>query len=249
MSLTFVLQTPGGEVEQHAITPGGKIRLAVGDRDGPHGAVWNIWATKNEPSFYIALRQLGALQKWSLHGTGDWRYQWIDSEQAEARARELGHEGGRVLDQWPQPPEIGESGWTSALSIRIRHQDLERRDDSQLPKDIYWVPPPAEGKGRQLHVAILRPTATVIDLRGMAPLCGFGLADDRHVLILGSNHDVTDELNSTIEEWTDRGRQHLATKGIEPGESTRMAVHSVLDGGHRVIWDLAYRGQSTIMPG
>jgi hypothetical protein len=241
MSLTFAVQLPDGTVEQHQITPGGKIRLAVGERDGPHGAVWTILATKNEPSLYIVLRQLGALQKWSFHGTGDWRYQWVDSEQAEARARELGHEGGRVLDQWPQPPEVGETGWTSAFSIRIRHQDLERHDDSLLPKDIYWVPPPPEGAARQVHVAILRPTATVIDLKGMVPLCGFGLADNRHVLTLGSTHTVTDDLNFKIAEWTDEGRRQLLARGVEADESARMAVHSVLDDGHRVAWDLAFR--------
>ena len=69
-----------------------------------------------------------------------------------------------MLDRWPQPPEVGETGWTSAFSIRVRHQDLEYQDDSALPQDIYWIPPPPEGAARQLHFAILRPTETVIDL-------------------------------------------------------------------------------------
>jgi hypothetical protein len=81
----------------------------------------------------------------------------------------------------------------------------------------------------------------VIDLKGMVPLCGFGLADNRHVLILGSTHTVTDDLNSKIAEWTDEGRRQLLARGVEADESVRMAVHSVLDDGHRVAWDLAFR--------
>ena len=239
MPLTITIQLPNGEVEHHEITAGGKVRLAVGERDGPHGAVWTILATKNEPSFYVMLRQLGALQKWSFHGTGDWRYQWVDTPQAEARARELGHEGGRALDEWRQPPEVGETGWTSAFSICIRHQDLERHDDSRLPKNILWVPPPPEGKARQLHLAILRPTATMIDLKGMVPLCGFGLTGNRHVLILASTHSVADDVNAKITSWLGEGLRRAPGGVVQQADIPRMVVHSIMDDGHRVAWDLA----------
>jgi hypothetical protein len=86
------------------------------------------------PDLYIAQRDVAPYQKWSLHKTGDWLYQWVNSERAENRARELGHAGGRVLDRWSQPPEVPGTGWTSAFSINTRHEDLVAYDnDSQLP--------------------------------------------------------------------------------------------------------------------
>ena len=50
----------------HEITPGGKVRFAVGDRDGLHGTVWNLWAGKNKSDFYLADRNIVGTQKWNF---------------------------------------------------------------------------------------------------------------------------------------------------------------------------------------
>lgn len=209
--------------------------------------MWKIWTSPNWADVYIALRELGPYQKWSLHkpresgGPGEWLYQWVKSERAEKRAKELGNTQGRVLDKWQQPAELAGSGWTSAFSIRIRHQDLAEYDDSQLPDDICWVPAPPEGTERQLHIAILRPraTETVFEMTEMVPLCGFGLVDGRYVLVLGSTHPIPDETNAKINGWIDAGLRAAPEGVVQKAESPRMAVHAIMDDGHRVAWDLA----------
>jgi len=242
MSLTFRVELPDGEFEEHEVMrPGGMIRIAVGERDGRHGGVYRIWSSPNSPDLYIAQRDVAPYQKWSLHKTGDWLYQWVDSERAENRARELGHTGGRVLDRWSQPPELPGTGWTSAFSICTRHQDLVAYDtDSQLPADIRWVRPPPEGTARQLHITILRATApqAVLNLPKMVPLCGFGLAEDRLVLVLASTHPLTDETNAKINGWVDAARQHAGEGVVEAAAAPRVFVHSIADDGHRMAWDL-----------
>ncbi|OMC46152.1 hypothetical protein [Mycobacterium sp. IS-1264] len=242
MPQLFWLQFPDGTVEQHEVTPGGKLRLAVGERDAPRGTVWNVWATPNSGDFYIAERNTAGVQKWSFHKTGMWLHQFVDNERAEQQARAAGYTGrSRVVDKWDQPPEIGDSGWTLAFSIRIRHQDLEEHDDSKLPQDIYWVPPPPEGSARYLHVYILRPTGRMIELdpRDMVPLCSFGLADNRQVLILGSTAPVTEETDAQIERWLDTALAGTADGRLQEADHPRLLVHTTRNDGHRMVWDLA----------
>lgn len=242
MPQMFWMQLPDGTVEQHEVTPGGKLTLAIGERNVARGAVWNVFASPNSSDFYISDGVTGGIQKWSFHESGMWLHQFHNSEPAEKQARAAGYTGrGRGVDKWDQPPEIGDTGWTLAFSIRIRHQDLEKQDDSALPDDIYWVPPPPQGSARHLHVCIIRPTGRVTELdpRIMVPLCGLGLADNRQVLILGSTELVSEETNTQIEQWLDTALGGAPDGSPREADHPRLLVHSTRDDGHRMVWDLA----------
>jgi hypothetical protein len=55
--------------------PGGVIRVVVGEH-GKQSGVWRIFAPeKNYGDVYVGVRSLLGEQKWSLHESGDWRFQ------------------------------------------------------------------------------------------------------------------------------------------------------------------------------
>ncbi|WP_156747368.1 hypothetical protein [Mycobacterium sp. E2462] len=234
-------QLPDGTVLHHNVSPGGTLRIAVGERNAARGAIWNIWATPNSRDFYIAERSTADLEYWSFHKSGMWLHQFADNEQAMQRARAAGYTGkGRGVDRWEQPAEMGETGLTLAFSIRIRQQDLEEQDDSHLPQEIYWVPPPPEGVAWYLLVCILRQTGRVVELdpREAVPLCGLGLADDRQILVFGRTQPVSDETNAQIDQWID-GFVERNASSRRASDRSRLLVHSTAPDGHRMVWDLA----------
>ena len=243
--VTIVLDGGRGNQEIGVLPgPGGTIRFAVGGQ-GRHAAVWKVWARRRKCSVYVAIRVLGRYQKVSLHessdGGSDWRFQWT-SEHMQANPQIT----DRKIDRWPRPPEVGETGWTTGVSIWTRHQDVVPVDDDEsLPADLVWVPPPPEGYAVGLHVVIARPLNLSVELKGVSwPLAGFTLANGRVVLLVPSGELVTDETNHMIED--------ALAKTIEsaPGGADQARIrlqarpHRMLvwgDGadGDRKAWDVA----------
>src|SRR6266550_771493 len=140
-SVTLVIEDGQGSREQHTVDgPGDPIRVAVG-RPGRRSAVWNIMANKNKSDIYVAARSVARVQKVSLHESGDWRVQWVDSSEAGRRMAEL--TGSRIQDQWRRPAETS-PGWTKVLSIWIPDGEVvDMPNDYQTEEGVIWVPPPA----------------------------------------------------------------------------------------------------------
>jgi hypothetical protein len=163
--------------EPHDLTvpgPGGTARLCVGDRDGAHASVWRIWVPRRHSDVYIAARDIAGVQKWSLHESGDWRHQWVTPQHAQ----QLTGTENRIIDRWNQPAEFTDVGWTNAFSIRVRRQDLVAYGDGkELPANIIWLPPPAEGHATIIHVVIARADKVGAEIKGLIPLHAFALAD------------------------------------------------------------------------
>lgn len=178
---------------------GGTIRVVVGE-PGRQSGSWRIWAPPHKFDVYIGVRAILGFQKWSLHETGDWRHQWVDSEQAAAKAAEFGFTDDRIIDRWRQPEEIGATGWIKGFSIRVRHQDLvEVAKPEKVPADALWVPSPPEGHVVGLHVVIASPDRGEVTVTGAIPLGGFTLVNGRAVLLVVSVERVPDEQNQMIE--------------------------------------------------
>lgn len=238
--MKFIMWTEDGDPETVEIGgPGGTIRVVVGE-PGRQSGVWRIWAPKNASDVYIGVRAILGYQKWSLHESGDWRCQWVNGE----RAVEFGSGGGRIIDRWSQPAEVG-SGWTRAFSIRVRHQDLvEAADHVVPPGDTLWIPPPPEGHLIALHVAIVRPDQGEATLRGFIPVAGFGLADRRAVILGVSKEPVTDENNHVIAAALETTMRLAASGGVDFSsvESVRGALSCVSPEGDRHVWDVAVVG-------
>jgi hypothetical protein len=206
-----VRDSDGNLVSEELPGPGGTIRVIVGE-PGRQSGSWRIWANPNTFDVYIGVRAILGLQKWSLHETGDWRYQWISDEKAAS----VGKVQNRIIQLWQRPAELGESGWTRGLSIRVRHQDLvEVATPEKVPAETLWLPPPPEGHMLALHVVIARPGQGETTLPpGLCPVGGFTLVEGRAALLVVSVDPVTDQHNARIEAALAEARI-LAAAGVD----------------------------------
>jgi hypothetical protein len=157
--------------------PGGMIRFVVG-RSGQQSSVWRVWADRSNSNVYIGVRNIIGYLKWSLHESKRWRHAWVETEQALLRAGELGHTGDRAFDKWDRPDEIGDTGITRGLAIRVRPQDLVTvSQPEKVPAKALWIDPPPAGYTACVDVLLGRPTQPggVIDQPGLVPFAGFTL--------------------------------------------------------------------------
>ncbi len=200
--ITFVIDGPGHQ-ETVVLEPvGGEIRFSIGE-PGCHAAIWLIWATKNNPSVYIANRQLRRPLKISQHPTDEgkkWWFQWTQ-EHMDADPQ-VPHVDERQIDHWLNPPELGETGWAKGFSIWTRHQDVVHTPDEPdlATKKVMWLSGPPEGHATCIDVVIARPTNKFVEINGGIPVGAFALSDGQVVLLVESHHPITDEMNSAIRD-------------------------------------------------
>ncbi|MEU1204037.1 hypothetical protein [Nocardia sp. NPDC005825] len=185
---------------------------------------------------YVAIRNIAGYQKWSLHESGDWRFQWV----SEARAVEFGGTANRIIDRWEQPAEVGASGMTKGLSIWVRHCDVVSMDNDDDPKhaQVQWLPTPPPGSAVGIHIVVARPDQGIVDLSNSVPFDGFTLADGRVVLILMQYRELTDEVNAVVR---DAQREAVARANVDWGAAVapRMVISGFDDQGIRLVWDTA----------
>lgn len=164
------------------------IRIAVG-QPGVQSGVWRIWSPKNHSDVYIAARNIAGIQKWSLHTSGDWRHQWCDPRYLDS----LDNRSDRIIDQWEQSPELGDTGWTKGLSIYVRHEDVVEMPDIPEQGDVIWLPTPPEGYAVGIHVVIARPDGGRVDVgrMGLTPVVAYTLPNNNTVLVLAGQFEVT----------------------------------------------------------
>lgn len=216
--------------------PGGEVRVVVGE-PGKQSGSWLIWSRPNKFDVYVGLRAILGYQKWSLHETGDWRYQFLTDEKAAKFT-----DRGRVIDQWKRPAEVGGTGWTRGLAIRVRHQDLvEVANLERVPGDAIWIPAPPEGHMVGLHIVIARPDLQQIELSNVRPVAGYSLVNGQAMLLLASVDPVTDEDNQTVDNAVAQMIQQLRDQGIDLSSAgaLRAAIGGNNPEGERQVWDVA----------
>jgi hypothetical protein len=82
--VTLQMRDNHGNAERVVLPgPGGEIRVVVGE-PGKQSGAWKIWAGPNKSDVYLGLRAVLGHQKWSLHESGDWRYQWVPPKSGRA---------------------------------------------------------------------------------------------------------------------------------------------------------------------
>jgi hypothetical protein len=215
--------------------PGGKVYLVVGEK-GRQSSVWRIFSPRNT-DVYIGVRSIMGYQKWSLHESGDWRYQWLTHE----KAKQFGAEH-RVIDQWEKPEEEGDSGLTRGFSIRVRHEDLvETPQTEDVPEAAVWLPSPPERAATCIHIAIARPTNVEIRAN-FIPLGGYTLADGRIVVFAASVERIPDAQNKIVDGALAEMVSSARVKGVELETATAprgVAFGNVHETGHRFVWDVS----------
>lgn len=237
--LTLTVWSKDGEQhELEVLGPGGTARVCVGDRHAPHSSVWRIWANRNKSDVYIACRDIAGVQKWSLHETGDWRHQWMTRQYAW----HLTKKDDRTLDQWPQPAEREDIGWTRGFAISVRLQDLaDYGDGDELPKDIIWMPAPPQDRVAVIHVLIARPDRLDSKGSGIFPFHAFSLANGKVVLVTFSLQPVLAEqeaeLQSMLQQITShpKSAEHIARLSAPRLTATLVDEET----GDRGVWDIA----------
>jgi hypothetical protein len=235
---TLVLQDDEGNSTNLELGgPGGTIRVVVGE-PGCESGVWRIWAPKAHSDVYIGIRTILGFQKWSLHESGKWHFAWISDEKASQFTEGL----TRFIDQWDQPAEVGETGWTKGFTIQVRHQDLVDAPSVAPPADTIRLPAPPDGHFVGIHVVIARPNQPMFTLKGARPFAGFTLADGRVLLLLLSVEPIADEANQMLDgiiaEFLKQAPNEL---DLGPQRAVRMALHGHRDEGDRAVWDAALR--------
>ncbi|MFE3100371.1 hypothetical protein [Nocardia tengchongensis] len=234
--VSLTLQIGDGEQETVELPgPGGTIRCGVGE-PGCRSGVWRIWSNPKKSDVYVAIRALAGYQKWSLHESGDWRFQWL----TDARAAEFSGSTNRIIDQWEQPAEVGASGMTKGFSIWVRPSDIVAIDNDDDPghAKVQWLPAPPPGYAMGVHIIVARPDQGFVHLPGAFPFDGYTLADGRVVLVLMQRREFTEEANAglrdTQREWISRSDVDWETVA-----SPRMVMSGSDDQGNRFVWDAA----------
>ncbi|MCX6432914.1 MAG: hypothetical protein NTX29_09020, partial [Actinobacteria bacterium] len=141
-----------GVVEHPLTGPGGVVRVAVG-QPGHRSSVWRIWSNRASSDVYIAARTIAAHQKFSLHESGDWRYQWV---RRDNNGSSQGPDS-RIIDRWSPPNEVAH-GMVPGVSIWVPHGQLNRLTDDRLTtKEAKWIPEPTIGQAIGIHVVLWTP--------------------------------------------------------------------------------------------
>jgi len=235
--VTLILEEPQGRRRVITLSgPGGRARIAVGE-PGRRSGVWNVWANRHKSDVYVAARSIAGVLKFSLHGSGDWRQQWVSPEQAEMFTANR----DRIVDRWPRPKE-GLGGWTKGLSIWVPQPDiLDIPQDDQSREGVTWLPEPSPEFAIGIHVVIAKTNRGLVPVNGALPVEAFTLANGEVVLVLVSCVDLTDKRRQWLDEHRARARRASGHIDLINLKAPRMTLFGHDDNGNRVLWDLAAR--------
>jgi hypothetical protein len=213
---------------------GGTLRVAVG-MPGRRSGVWRIWANRSKSDVYVAARSIAGIQKFSLHESGDWRHQWVTPQQAE----QFTAGRNRELDRWSRPPD-GPGGWTKALSIWVRKEDIQEiEDDDQASEGVAWTPEPPDGSAAGIHVVVAKTDLGSVRVQGARPLGGFSLAGGEVALVLIGLAEVDEEQRQRLDEFRARALAMVPLEQLASAKAPRVSLFGFDDQGNRFVWDLA----------
>ena len=175
--------------------------------------------------------------KWSLHESGKWRFALVSE-----KAAELGHTGDRAFQKWERPGEIGDTGITRGLAMRVRPQDLVTvTQPEKVPAKAVWVSAPPAGYTACLDVLIARPIPPeVIDQPGLAPFAGFTLKNGQAVVLVGALRPLHEHdpkvIEAAVNEVVNKARK--AGKRLN-SDNLRAIIGTDNGDGDKLVWDIA----------
>ena len=217
------------------------MRVAIGER-GHRASIWRIWANRSTSDVYVAARAIIGVQKFSLHQSGDWRYQWIGGN-----AEIYTDSNNRIIDRWERPPEPAH-GWTRSVAIEVPHGHIDDIADDP-DADVMWLPEGPVGHLGGFQIAVATPDKGEIDLKGMFPLGGFQLVSGECVIVLYSQRQETNDDLTYRRQALRRTEKMLSARGHSLAElidqhetgAIRFAVHGNDEHDVRHVLDLSLK--------
>lgn len=212
--------------------PGGTDRISVGEL-GRRSSVWRVWGGRNSDDVYVAAREVATFQKYSLHESGDWRYQWTEPKHA---ARYTGV-SRRVLDRWNRPDAMM-GGWTHGVSIWVPHGAMSDIPGDRPSKrgETTYLPEPGIDSAIGIHVVIAEVNRGFVPIKGAVPVTGFSLPSGKVVMVLASRRTLTARDSAWLKSMHSRA---LESAPPNPTASTARIAIFGYDDTHRWVWDLA----------
>lgn len=142
------------------------IRFTVGDLEDARlrGNTWIISTGKKEDDIYVLARGWEGKHKFSLHASGDWRYQLQGLEVLSDRPASYAPSGdrslptSRILHRWYRPSP-DESGWMEVMRIVTPRADLRHNiyiDEKDVAK-TRCIPAPPSKHVSDIRVFVVEP--------------------------------------------------------------------------------------------
>lgn len=239
--LYLTYQLPDGTEESHEVNgPPGVFRFALGSHTR-RSSVWRVWTNRNAADFYIGVRSITGVQKYSFHQSGQWHLAYSDAD----KATQYTGAPNRFIEKWDRPDQ-SLAGWTRALAIRVPHGALSDVPDEADDDDVLWLPEAPEGRTAVIGIGVVEPNRGTVDLLGL-PVAGFRLASGDAVIALYMTEPFTDETRQMItEKLSHLPFPHGASAAdiavmAERADDLRAGLFGSNDQGSRFVWDLPVR--------
>ncbi|MDP9250613.1 MAG: hypothetical protein M3O78_04510 [Chloroflexota bacterium] len=230
-----VFDADGQPHSEEVTGPPGTIRVGIGSHTCG-SSVWRIWTKKqrNQSEVYAHPRNLGGVQKFSLHSSGDWHHGWQTRDIAE----EFTGSPERHLDRWNRRDLPMSHGWTKVLTIWVPHGGLSDMPDEPPDDRVVWLPGAAPGRMAGIHVAIVAPDGGMPNMDAM-PVGAFRLGSGEAVVVLYSTAPIPDGLFvSLAADMTKVGLTAEHIEAIRAASAPRVGVFGRDEHGRRVVYEM-----------
>lgn len=239
--LYLTYQLPDGTEESHEVNgPPGVFRFAVGSHTR-RSSVWRVWTNRSAADYYVGVRSITGVQKYSFHQSGQRHLAFSDAEKAT-------HYTGapdRFIEKWDRPDQAF-AGWTRALAVRVPHGALSDVPGEADDDEVLWLLEAPEGRTAVIGIGVVEPNRGTVDLRGL-PVAGFRLASVDAVIALYMTEPFTDETRQRITDklshlpFPDGASATDMAVMDERAEGLRVGLFGSNDQGSRFVWDLPVR--------
>jgi hypothetical protein len=214
--------------------PPGIIRVGIGSHT--HGSsVWRIWTPRRpgQSEVYAHPRNLGGIQKFSLHSSGDWHHGWHTRDVAE----QFTGSPKQHIDRWKRDDLPVTHGWVKALTIWVPHGGLSDMPDEPHDHRVLWLPEAPAGRMAGIHVAIVSPNEGVPSI-GALPVDAFRLGSGDAVIVLYSTTPIPDGLfESLAAKMSMPGVTAEQAEAIRAAPAPRVGVFGSDGHGQRVVYE------------
>jgi hypothetical protein len=237
--LWLTLYDAYGEPHTEEVTgPPGTIRVGIGSHTRG-SSVWRIWTPRQrgQSEVYAHPRNLGGIQKFSLHSTGDWHHGWHSKDMAE----QFSGSPKQHTDRWRREDLPVTHGWIKALTIWVPHGGLSDMPEEAADDRVIWLPEAPEGRMAGIHVTVVSPNQGVPRIQAV-PVGAFRLGSGEAVIVLYSTAAIPDGLfESLTAKMSTAQVPPSQIEAIKAAPAPRVGIFGSDEHGQRIVYDCALK--------